>query len=370
MRITSTGNLGLGVVPAAWRTTEKAIQVGTLGAISQVGTATKLSSNNYFDAANTPIYLTTAPASIYTQNSGAHQWFTAPSGTAGDAITFTQAMTLDASGNLGVGTTSAVQRLTVFDNPSSNNAADAGIAIVRSGTTYGSNLYHTYSTTTSSDAFGLTVNDNTTLTDPQYTKYLVGSNGVHVWYGSTTSTERMRIDSAGRLLVGTTSHDDGSMFQSPVTALNSYRTTTSVSAGIIGFYSDVGGTKTVRAFFRADGGLSNFSANDTNLSDERLKKDIQTAGSYLEKICAIPVRTFRYKDQFDTEDLTLGVIAQEVQQIAPELVSDEGFGVSSEDKKDYLSIYQTDMQYALMKCIQEQQAIIESLKARLDAANL
>jgi hypothetical protein len=37
---------------------------------------------------------------------GAFRWFNAPSGTAGNAITFTQAMTLDASGNLGIGTTS------------------------------------------------------------------------------------------------------------------------------------------------------------------------------------------------------------------------------------------------------------------------
>jgi len=36
---------------------------------------------------------------------GTHAWFNAPSGTAGNAITFTQAMTLNASGNLGVGTT-------------------------------------------------------------------------------------------------------------------------------------------------------------------------------------------------------------------------------------------------------------------------
>jgi hypothetical protein len=40
-------------------------------------------------------------------NNGAHAWFTAASGTAGNAISFTQAMTLDASGNLLVGTTSA-----------------------------------------------------------------------------------------------------------------------------------------------------------------------------------------------------------------------------------------------------------------------
>jgi hypothetical protein len=43
---------------------------------------------------------------MYGQTSGQHQWYTAPSGTAGNAITFTQAMTLNASGNLGIGTTS------------------------------------------------------------------------------------------------------------------------------------------------------------------------------------------------------------------------------------------------------------------------
>jgi hypothetical protein len=43
---------------------------------------------------------------LYFQSSSAHQWFTAPSGTAGNAITFTQAMSLDANGRLNVGATS------------------------------------------------------------------------------------------------------------------------------------------------------------------------------------------------------------------------------------------------------------------------
>ena len=86
---------------------------------------------------------------------------------------------------------------------------------------------------------------------------------------------------------------------------------------------------------------------------------------------AIPVVTFDYIDQAeDDAGKTLGVIAQDVESIAPELVNSKGFGETPEDGVPLKSIYQTDFQYALLKCIQEQQAIINQLKARLDAANL
>ena len=126
---------------------------------------------------------------------------------------------------------------------------------------------------------------------------------------------------------------------------------------------------TTRFAVNSNGGIANYSANNVNLSDVRTKTDIKDAGSYLTKICAIPVRTFKYKDQTDNL-LNLGVIAQEVEAVAPELVDTNGFGETPEDGVPLKAVYQTDLQYALMKCIQEQQAIIESLKARLDAANI
>jgi hypothetical protein len=64
--------------------------------------------------------------------------------------------------------------------------------------------------------------------------------------------------------------------------------------------------------------------------------------------------------------LTLGVVAQDVQEVAPELVMESNWG-TKEEPKVRLSIYQTDLQYALMKCIQEQQAIITALTARVEA---
>jgi hypothetical protein len=67
-----------------------------------------IAANGYVDSGGTWRYINSRAASWYIQNGGMHAWYNAPSGTAGNAISFTQAMTLDASGNLLVGTTSNV----------------------------------------------------------------------------------------------------------------------------------------------------------------------------------------------------------------------------------------------------------------------
>ena len=103
----SSGNLGLGVTPSAWKSTSKALQVNTTGAfISDTSYGTYISDNLYLNSGAQWIRLTTNYATLYGQGSGTHVWYTAPSGTAGTAITFTQAMALDNSGYLLVGTTS------------------------------------------------------------------------------------------------------------------------------------------------------------------------------------------------------------------------------------------------------------------------
>ena len=103
MRIDSSGNLGLGVTPSAASANFVNFQIGDAGCLtgSTASEATYLASN----AANAGTYIVTERAALYTLNNGAHAWSIAPSGTAGNAITFTQAMTLDDSGNLLVGKT-------------------------------------------------------------------------------------------------------------------------------------------------------------------------------------------------------------------------------------------------------------------------
>jgi len=121
-RLDSSGNLGLGVTPSAWSSNGN-IQLPANGMLTANGNLYLL-GNAYY---NTNFkYTTSAAASQYAQGAGAHYWYTAPSGTAGNAITFTQAMTLDASGNLLVGTTSQVGRLTVRTATDNTTVAQFG----------------------------------------------------------------------------------------------------------------------------------------------------------------------------------------------------------------------------------------------------
>ena len=59
------------------------------------------------------LYLQTGGTTLYEQYAGAHIWNNAPSGTAGNTISFTQAMTLNTSGNLSIGNTNDTYKLDV-----------------------------------------------------------------------------------------------------------------------------------------------------------------------------------------------------------------------------------------------------------------
>ena len=278
----------------------------------------------------------------------------------------TEALRVNSSQNVGIGV-SPSYKLDVSAGSSGSGVVNT-FRLQNVGTTVGDGAKILFTAGTSTDGAGIASTG-------------VALNSADLRFYTGGNTERARITSDGNLLVGATSgtarlHVSQSIADHNVRMLNT-ASSGAVYGPLVSFTGQAPNNTTsiffvcadssaTRAEIRSNGGLANFSANNVNLSDERLKTDIQPAGSYLSKICAIPVKTFLYKDQSDSEP-NLGVIAQDVEAVAPELVDASGFGETPEDGVPYKTIYQTDLQYALMKCIQEQQQMIETLQAKVAA---
>ena len=113
LTVDASQNVGLGVTPSAWSASfYKVIEGGDGNNQSAIAFRTDtngvdLFANAYFNGTNN-IYKYTGTAGFYQLTGNTHAWFAAPSGTAGNAITFTQAMTLTAAGNLALGNTTSL----------------------------------------------------------------------------------------------------------------------------------------------------------------------------------------------------------------------------------------------------------------------
>lgn len=100
----TAGNLGLGGTPSAWGALYKALDINTHGSIDARNLWMEVSYNNYQNGTNN-IYKNSGEASLLRLEGGAFKFFNAPSGAAGNSITFNQPMTLTNGGNLLLGTT-------------------------------------------------------------------------------------------------------------------------------------------------------------------------------------------------------------------------------------------------------------------------
>ncbi len=341
-RVDSSGNLGLGVTPSAWATV-KALQLNTTGSVFSFTNEMDVAQNVYYNAGNK--YITNAAATIYSQSGGVHYWFNAPSGTAGNAISFTQAMTLDASGNLGVGTTSPSGRLDVV-NASTNSFLNV-------------------KTTNSGSASGISIVSNSN-------NGFIGYNG-DLRFGTVTDvnaagfTERARIDSSGNLLVGTTTVGETTSVgvrARPDGVLRSTRVDTVNTASTLDVYST--GASAYRFYVGMAGTVYATSTTITAISDQRFKENIRDLDDGLDVVMALKPRKFDWKEgKGQNIKDARGFIAQEFEQVLPDMV-EEWRDPAPEGEEPYKAV-NANLIPTLVKAIQEQQAIITALTARIEA---
>jgi hypothetical protein len=177
--IDGSQNVGVGVTPAGWSGGYKSVDV-TSGAsffgypTSYAGVSTNAVNNGGWK------YRNTAAAALYQQEINSHVWYNAPSGTAGNAITFTQAMTLDASGNLLVGTTTSNGYKLVV-------ASANGVSVSGWGSGIGVGMVLS-TTVTASNSDAISFNQNAT----QVGRIQTSSVGTTLYLG--TSDSRLKVD--------------------------------------------------------------------------------------------------------------------------------------------------------------------------------
>ena len=300
MRITSSGNVGIGVTPSAWSGIVRGFQVG-LGASFSANTATSdayMTSNCYYDGSTWRYIRSGEFALSYDARGGTgdYVWQTAPSGTAGAALTLTERMRITSGGYLKA------------------------------------------------------TSDGT---------YVAVGSGFHELTATANGTDLLLIRHKGTDPYG---HEIQFSGASPNNGTNWFQ-----------YFSD---STNARFIVRSNGGLQNYQANDGNLSDERVKKDIEPLESYWDKFKEIEIVKFKYKDQTH-DDFNIGVIAQQVESVAPEFVDVDGWDVKYEvdeegneivsEEEPLKSIYTADLYHASIKVLQEAMQKIEKLEAEIEA---
>jgi len=147
--------------------------------------------------------------------------------------------------------------------------------------------------------------------------------------------------------------------------------------GTSNFFWQAQDTGATRGEFRSNGGLANIQANNVNLSDVKVKTEVEpisvsapltvtnseNGASLWDKHKQIGWCKFKYRDQTH-DDYNYGYLAQDIQNLFPELVD------KWTEESGLLAVYSEDLKNIAGAVLSEAQARIEALESRLAAAGI
>ena len=249
--------------------------------------------------------------------------------------TSTERMRIDASGNVGIGTTSPDAKLevTVGDN--------GGINIEQSG---------------SSQTGYLTFRDSDGGIDGRVS-YDHSNNSMRF---TTATTERMRIDSSGNLLVGGTSLNEVfsgiPTIQGSTNCIFTNKRSTTGSASQFRFYNPNGQVGDIST----SGSATTYGTS----SDYRLKENVAPMTGALATVAQLKPCTYTWKIDGSSGQ---GFIAHELQAVVPDCVTGEKDAVNEDGSIKPQGIDTSFLVATLTAAIQEQQALITQLQADVAA---
>ena len=358
---------------------------GQANAVSQVlavdtGTANALARIN----------MSTVDLSL--NNGGFISFATSPGG-AGSPVgdLTTERMRISPAGNVGIGTSSPENKFEVIGDGNRivcRNATNGGEARIEaqvqnytSGSTFIGTAISQYGSTATGTTGGQANANLGVLTFQNTSTGLIYTNGATPLVFGTTSVERMRLTGIGTLALGTSVAPIGThefCWQgSHRCAFRNVDSTASNCNGLLIAYDNAAPNGTgndfllctdnaaTRAAIRSNGGIANFQANNVNLSDINLKKNILPANSTWEHLKQWEIVSYQYKDQSNESDLNFGVIAQQVAEISPEVIT--VFQEATQGQPDQLGVKEQQMYWMAIKALQEAVDRIETLENKVTA---
>ncbi len=391
LRIDSSGNVGIGTNnPQATLDVGAKFRVDTTSAFGDLSLARPDGNHSLFirgaDSAGTA-------SALRLGDVGGSQAAMDISG-AGNIIFYTNTATterlrIDSSGRVGIGTSSPENKFEVIGDGNRivcRNATNGGEARIEaqvqnytSGSTFIGTAISQYGSTATGTTGGQANANLGVLTFQNTSTGLIYTNGATPLVFGTTSVERMRLTGSGTLALGTSVAPIGThefCWQgSHRCAFRNVDSTASNCDGLLIAYDNAAPNGTgndfllctdnaaTRAAIRSNGGIANFQANNVNLSDINLKKNILPANSTWEHLKQWEIVSYQYKDQSNESDLNFGVIAQQVAEISPEVIT--VFQEATQGQPDQLGVKEQQMYWMAIKALQEAVDRIETLENKV-----